>query len=150
MTDPIQRPPSPSGSDKRGSGFKPSDYNPDLANTEMVKNLMERLPNPTIVTKKFTVFHGILKSLNHTEENKTFINTGPLSKLMEEVGRESVNVDGWYIKSLFAYFMHPIVNIMQGGFMPTQPMQEESQPWFGARIWNRITGKGNPQEAKTQ
>ena len=148
MSD-IQRPPSPSGSDKRGSGFKPSDYNPDLANTEMVKDMMEKLPSPAIVSKKFTVFQGLLKSLNHTDKNKTFINTEPLSILMDEVSRNSVNVDGALFKNFWAYMMHPIFNIMQGGMM-TPMTQQEEQPGFFGRMINRITGKGNPQEAKTQ
>lgn len=146
MSD-IQRPPSPSGSDKRGSGFKPSDYNPDLANTEMVKDMMAKLPSPAIVSKKFTVFQGLLKSLNHNDNNKTYIDTALLSSLMDEVSKNSVNVDGFLIKNFWAYMMHPTF-IIQG--MPqTQTIQEE-QPGFFGRMMNRITGKGNPQETKTQ
>ena len=143
----IARPASPTGKDKKSEGgFKPSDYNPDLANTEMVKGMMGKLPTPAIVSKKFTVFQGLLKSLNHTETNKTFIDTTLLTTLMDEVSRNSVNVDGALFKNFWAYMMHPIFNIMQGGMM-TPPTQQEEQPGFFGRIMNRIRGKDTSQGA---
>jgi hypothetical protein len=144
---PITRPPAPTGGDKKSNPFKPSDYNPDLANTEMVKDLMAKLPSPAIVSKKFTVFQGLLKSLNHTATNKTFINTEPLNLLMEEVSKNSVNVDGFNIKNFWAYMMHPTF-IIQG--MPQTQATQEEQPGFFGRIMNRIRGKDNTQGAPAQ
>ena len=145
---PIQRPPAPSGSDKKTGTFKPSDYNPDLANTEMVKDMMAKLPSPAIVSKKFTVFQGLLKSLKpHETNNPTYINTKPLNLLMDEVSKNSVNVDGFNIKNFWAYMMHPTF-IIQG--MPqTQPTEQE-QPGFFGRIMNRIRGKDSTQGAQPQ
>ena len=145
----IKRPASPTGSTKTHEGFKPSDYNPELANTEMVKGMMDKLPTPAIVSKKFTVFQGLLKSLNHTEENKTYIDTKLLSLLMDEVSKNSVNVDGALFNNFWAYMMHPIFNIMQGGMMTpsTQPVED---PGFIRRAWNRLTGKpATPAGAQT-
>ena len=136
----IKRPASPTGATKAHEGFKPSDYNPELANTEMVKGMMDKLPTPAIVSKKFTVFQGLLKSLNHSEQNKTYIDTSLLSSLMDEVSRNSVNVDGALFNNFWAYMMHPIFNIMQGGMM-TPATQQEEQPGFFGRILNRIRGK---------
>jgi hypothetical protein len=148
MAESIQRPPSPSGATKSHDGFKPSDYNPELANTEMVKGMMDKLPTPAIVSKKFTVFQGLLKSLNHTEKNKTFIDTTLLSSLMDEVSRNSVNVEGALFNNFWAYMMHPIFNIMQGGMM-TPTTQPEEQPSFLGRIWNRVRGKDTSAGAQT-
>ena len=186
MTDqpPIARPPSPSGSDKGHSGFKPSDYNPDLANTEMVREMMLKLPTPTIVSKKFTVFQGMVKALKHKpptykdvdisddieeikgrivgeivgkpgylrvvvdEGNTTYIDLSLLSVVLDEVSRQSVNVEGSLFKNFWAYMMHPTF-IIQG--MPnTGQVTEEQQPGFFGRIMNRLRGKDTSQGATSQ
>ena len=151
MTDqtPIARPPSPSGSDKGHSGFKPSDYNPDLANTEMVREMMLKLPTPTIVSKKFTVFQGMVKALKHdSENNPTYIDLSLLSVVLDEVSRQSGNVEGSLFKNFWAYMMHPTF-IIQG--MPnTGQVTEEQQPGFFGRIMNRLRGKDTSQGATSQ
>jgi hypothetical protein len=144
---PITRPPAPSGSDRKPTTFKPSDYNPDLANTEMVKGMMDKLPTPAIVSKKFTVFQGLLKSINHSDKNLTYIDTTLLCSLMDEVSKNSVNVEGALFKNFWAYMMHPTF-IIQG--MPMTPQTEQEQPGFFGRIINRIRGKDTTQGAQTQ
>ena len=151
MTDqtPIARPPSPTGSDKGHGGFKPSDYNPDLANTEMVREMMLKLPTPTIVSKKFTVFQGMVKALKHDPvNNPTYIDLSLLSVVLDEVSRQSVNVEGSLFKNFWAYMMHPTF-IIQG--MPnTGQVTEEQQPGFFGRIMNRLRGKDTSQGATSQ
>lgn len=144
MSEPISRPAAgvPSASQKQGD-MKPSDYNPAMAEAEMVRDMIARLPNPAIVSQKFTVFHGLVKALNHTPDNPTYINTSLLCILLDKVADNSVNIDGWYIKNLFAYFMHPNY-VIQG--MPSAQITPEEKPTIGDRIRGWFGGKSSTQQ----
>lgn len=145
MTE-IKVPPAPTGVSKTQGTFKPSDYNSDLANIEMVKDMMAKLPTPTVVTKKFTVFQGMVKALKHDPvTNPTYIDLSLLSVVLDEVSRQSVNVDGFNIKNFWAYMMHPTF-IIQGSPMAQQQTQEQEQGFIG-RAWGRITGRGQQESA---
>ena len=84
--------------------------------------------------------------MNHTEDNKTYMDTKLLTELMDRVSEKSVNVDGKYFQNLFAYLMKPKY-IIQG--MP-QTTMEEQKPGLLSRLWSGITGRGQQQEAKPQ
>jgi len=144
MTEEIVRRKSPDTTSTE-SGYKPEDYNPEMAAASLAKDLVAKLPTPAIDTRKFTIIHGLMKSLNHTEKNKTYLDTTLMVELMDRVSEKSVNVDGKYFTSLFAYLMKPKY-IIQG--MPTQPI-EENKPGLLSRIWAGIRGKPAEQGAQT-
>jgi len=72
-----------------------------------------------------------------------------MSSLLDEISRNSVNNEGALFNNFWAYMMHPIVNIMQGGMLPQMSPQQEEQPGFFGRIMNRIKGKSTPAGAQT-
>jgi hypothetical protein len=141
MTE-ITRPQSPSAADKTTGVINPADYNADLASAALAKALMEKFPTPAIDTRKFTIIHGLMESLNHVDDkNETYIDTSRLIHLMDRVSQKSVNVDGKLFNSVWAYLMHPKY-IIQG--MPSTPTQPEEKP----NIFQRMFGWGKkPQEA---
>lgn len=128
----------PSVSDQQHGGIRPEDANPEMAAAAMLRRLLEKWPTPAISSKKFTVIHGLMISLNHTEDNKTFLDTSRLVSLMDCVEHKSVNEDGFLPKNLFAYLMHPTY-IIQG--MPQLGQVQEQRPGLISSLWGRITGK---------
>lgn len=128
----------PSVSDQQHGGIRPEDANPEMAAAAMLRRLLEKWPTPAISSKKFTVIHGLMISLNHTEDNKTFLDTSRLVSLMDCVEHKSVNEDGFLPKNLFAYLMHPTY-IIQG--MPQLGQVQEQRPGLISSVWNKITGK---------
>lgn len=146
MTD-IIRQQSPSASEDKSKIYDPWETNADLASATLAKELIAKWPKPAIDTRKFTIIHGLLRSLNHSEENRTFLDIKPLIKLMDEVSEKSVNVDGFLIRNIFAYLMHPKY-IIQG--MPQATTPEEEKPSTLSRLWPGNWGKGKSQEAQKQ
>ena len=146
MADEIIRRRSASGDESKGNEFRPDEQNADLAAAAIAKDLLAKLPTPAIDTRKFTIIHGLMKSMNHTDDNKTYMDTKLLTELMDRVSEKSVNVDGKYFQNLFAYLMKPKY-IIQG--MP-QTTMEEQKPGLLSRLWSGITGRGQQQEAKPQ
>jgi hypothetical protein len=143
MTEEIVRRRSPDVSTGQGNVFRPDELNADLAAASLARDLVAKLPTPAIDTRKFTIIHGLMKSLNHVEgKNNTYIDTSLLVELMDRVSEKSVNVDGKYFQNLFAYLMKPKY-IIQG--MPPAST-EKNEPGIISRIWGKITGKGTPQE----
>ena len=128
----------PSVSDQQHSGIKPEDSNPEMAAAAMLRGLLGKWPTPAISSKKFTVIHGLMISLNHTENNQTFLDTSRLVSLMDCVEHKSVNEDGFLPKNLFAYLMHPTY-IIQG--MPQLGQPQEQKPGLISSLWGKITGK---------
>ena len=151
MTEEIVRRKSPDTASTE-SGYKPEDYNPEMAAAGLARDLIKKLPTPAIDTRKFTIIHGLMSSLNHREEDKdhnikanhTYIDTSLIVELMDRVSEKSVNVNGELLHSIFAYLMKPKY-IIQG--MPTTPM-EENKPGLLARLWAGIRGK--PAEPAAQ
>lgn len=140
MTE-IKTIPPPSVADAQRGIIRPEDSNPDLAAVAILKRLLEKWPTPSISSKKFTVIHGLMISLNHSESNLTYIDTSRLVTLMDCVEFKSVNEDGFLPKNLFAYLMHPTY-IIQG--MP-QLGTAESKPGLLSSLWGRVTGKSSQQ-----
>mgnify|MGYP001033730963 FL=1 len=128
----------PSVSDQQHGGIRPEDANPEMAAAAMLRRLLEKWPTPAISSKKFTVIHGLMISLNHTENNLTYLDTSRLVSLMDCVEHKSVNEDGFLPKNLFAYLMHPTY-IIQG--MPQLGQMQEQKPGLISSLWGRITGK---------
>ena len=123
--------------------LRPEDWNPDMAAASMAKDLINRMGTPTILTQKFVVWHGIVKSLNHIEgANETGIDCTYREMLYDHVARNSVNVNGQYFFEVWKYLNRPKIIVTQPGQIPGQGMEEE-QPSLGRRIINRITGGGN-------
>lgn len=159
MSEAIVRRRSPDASQDDKNDYRPDELNAELAAASLAKDLVAKLPTPAIDTRKFTIIHGLMKSLNHRETtfesdgktvkllgNYTYVDTSIPSELMDRVSEKSVNVDGKYLNLLFAYLMKPKY-IIQG--MPQNP-QEEQKPGLLTRIWGGITGRGSSQEAKAQ
>jgi hypothetical protein len=142
MADEIVRRKSPDVSTGQGSTYRPDELNADLAAASLARDLVSKLPTPAIDTRKFTIIHGLMKSMNHTETNKTYIDTSLLVELMDRVSEKSVNVDGKYFQNLFAYLMKPKY-IIQG--LP-QTNTEEKKPGLISRMIGYVTGKGASQE----
>lgn len=128
----------PSVSDQQHGGIRPEDANPEMAAAAMLRRLLEKWPTPAISSKKFTVIHGLMISLNHTENNLTYLDTSRLVSLMDCVEHKSVNEDGFLPKNLFAYLMHPTY-IIQG--MPQLGQPQEQKHGLISSLWGRITGK---------
>jgi len=128
----------PSVSDQSQRTIRPEDSNPEMAAAAMLRRLLEKWPTPAISSKKFTVIHGLMISLNHTENNLTYLDTSRLVSLMDCVEHKSVNEDGFLPKNLFAYLMHPTY-IIQG--MPQLGQVQEQRPGLISSVWNKITGK---------
>lgn len=153
MTD-IIRQQSPSASSGAAGQYKPEELNADLAAASLAKDLVNKLPTPAIDTRKFTIIHGLMQSLNHEEPqpdgtggNPTYIDTRALIKLMDQVSEKSVNVDGRYFSTIFAYLMKPKY-VIQG--MPQTTTQEEEKPSTLSKLlpWN--WRKNKSQEAQKQ
>ena len=148
MTEEIVRRSSPSAIESKGNEYRPDELNADLAAASIAKDLVKKLPTPAIDTRKFTIIHGLMKSIKHRDPkgddpgNLTFIDTSLLVELMDRVSEKSVNVEGKYFQNLFAYLMKPKY-IIQG--MP-QTATEEKKPGILSRLLGGLTGSGQPQE----
>jgi len=125
--------------------FRPDELNADLAAASLARELVNKLPTPAIDTRKFTIIHGLMQSMNHSESNTTFIDTSLLIELMDRVSEKSVNVEGKYFQNLFAYLMKPKY-IIQG--MPQAGTTQDDKPGLLTRLWRGITGRGQTQEAQ--
>lgn len=143
MTDIVRTPP-PSVADVKTKTYGPQDTIPEIANTVMVKEILGKLPTFAIVSRKYTVFHGIVKGLNHTEQNPTYLDLSLLDAVLTEIEHESVNVDGYNIKNFWAFAMHPNY-IIQG--MPSVLQQEEKKPGILSKIGSWWSGKPNEPQA---
>ena len=148
----IIRQQSPAPSAGNQPIYSPEETNADLAAAALVKALMENFPVPSIDTRKFTIIHGLLLSLNHKEPKEddpghiTYLDTSPLVELMDRVSEKSVNVDGRLFSSVWAYLMQP--NYIITG-MPQQRAEQEEKPGIIQRVlgWGKKSGgdtqKGN-------
>lgn len=157
MTEEIVRRRSPDVSTGQGNAFRPDELNADLAAASLARDLVAKLPTPAIDTRKFTIIHGLMQSLNHRETtyetdgktvkvlgNYTYIDTSLLVGLMDKVSMKSVNVGGELLHSIFAYLMKPKY-IIQG--MPSTPVEEKKPGWISRAVgW--VTGKGSSEENK--
>lgn len=146
MTAETSRPPSPSGITGQTGTINPAEYNPDLAAAAMAKDLVAKLPVPSVISKKFAVYQGIWAAINHTKDNPTGFDASMRLAVYNAVAEKSVNIDGKYFDAIFAYLMKPKY-IIQG--MPTGGTTfEEDKPGILSRLWSGLTGK-NKEESKS-
>jgi|WetSurMetagenome_2_1015567.scaffolds.fasta_scaffold22087_6 hypothetical protein len=154
MSD-IVRQQSPATQSGAQNQYRPDELNAELAAAALARELVAKWPKPTISSKKFTVIHGLMLSLNHKEPvlnsdgtvkekgNPTYLDVSPLIELMDRVDEKSVNVEGKLFTNLFAYLMHPKY-IIQG--MPQAGQVEEEKPGLISRLIGGITGRNKTQE----
>lgn len=152
MTD-IIRQQSPGAAEGTHSQYRPDELNAELAAAALARELVAKWPKPAVDTRKFTIIHGLMQSLNHRDPkgenpgNITYIDTSLLVELMDRVSEKSVNVDGKLFNNIFAYLMHPKY-IIQG--MPSAMPAEEEKPGIISRLIGGITGRSKSQEAQKQ
>ena len=144
MSDIPRTEPTSSGKSTTGE-YRPADYDPDMAAAVMASELVKQMGTPSIVTKNFVVWHGVLRALNHTPENPTYIDTSLEIAIYDHVAKNSVNIDGQYFNHLWAYLMKPKFIITQNSASASSSF-EDDRPTLGRRILDRLTGKS--QEAK--
>jgi hypothetical protein len=128
MPPEISRPAAAGGSLNGGKNLSPSDVNADLKNLEMTEGLTKALGIPSVVSKPFVVRYGIFSGLNHTPTNKTGYDCSMRLAVYENVGRNSVNINGAYFEKFWAYLMKPKY-VIQG--MPGQTgFEDEKESWL--------------------
>jgi hypothetical protein len=145
----IVRPPSPSVTDKSGGRvWDPSDLNPELAMIAMQREYGKKWPTPTVISKVFAVYHGMWRVLNHVDDtHPTYYDCGMRVALYDNVGCQSVNIEGKLFNNLFTMWNKPKV-VMQGVSQIPSGFEEE-KPGIIARLWGGLTGKGSQPENKT-
>ena len=135
------RPASPSSSQQDKPGYTPDQLNPDLAAAKMADEIVKRLGSPSIISKKFAVCHGLLKSMNNTPGNPTGYDCSLRLAVYERVAANSVNIDGKYFERLWAYLMKPKY-IIQGTPMGQSSFEEQKESIIGRVVnWFRGTPK---------
>jgi len=151
----IVRQQSPATQTGAQNQYRPDELNAELAAAALARELVAKWPKPTISSKKFTVIHGLMLSLNHKEPvlnpdgtvkekgNPTYLDVSPLIELMDRVDEKSVNVEGKLFTNIFAYLMHPKY-IIQG--MPQAGVTEEEKPGPVSRFFGWVTGKGKTSD----
>lgn len=139
----IKRPSSPSSTDESSRGYTPDQLNPELAQAAMARQLIDQWPTPTFISKQFAVFQGIYSGLNHTKDNKTFFDCSMRLAIYEQVGHQSVNIDGKLFTSIFTYLNKPKL-VMQGINQLASGFEDE-KPGFFTGLIDRIRGKPKEQ-----
>jgi hypothetical protein len=148
------RPASPNPAERNGSGIRPYELDPELAQIRLAELMIGRLGTPSDISAPFVVRHAIFKSLNHRPPLYRSVdgrdvmvdlgnNTGYDCSLRLEVYRHaeggSVNKDGHYFNNFWAYLMKPkyIINGMSGQQNPWE--KEEGESIVG-RVMNWFKG----------
>jgi len=141
---PIVQPSSPSARDAY-TGMRPEEYNPEMACAKLAAETAGKLGTPTIISKKFAVYHSIWQTLNHvagTEKdpgNHTGYNCSLRVRLYNNAAEESVNIDGKFFERLWAYLMKPKYVI--SGTPYGVSSFDEQKPTIFQRITGVFTGK---------
>jgi hypothetical protein len=136
----IPAPAAPQVNISTGQQLRPEDYNSDLATAKMAEKLVSVMGFPAIYSKEFAVRQGIFEALNHAEINPTGYDCSLRVAIYRNVERKSVNIDGKYFNSLWAYLNKPKYIINQNA--PPQDNAFNKEPGFIQRAVNRLTGKG--------
>jgi len=139
------RPQSPGIAERGNGGVKPWELDPDLAASKLAERLIEKLGTPSVISKPFAVRYGIFHALNHTPGNETGYDSSLRLHIYQQVASQSVNIDGEYFRSVFAYLMKPKYILQGGQMMPGQFQEEQKESIIGRVIgWFR-GGKKNEQ-----
>ena len=137
------RPASPNPADRNGSGIRPYELDPELAQIRLAEIMIGKLGTPSDISAPFVVRHAIFKSLNHRPPMYRVIdgiehlvdlgtNPGYDCSLRLDVYRHaeggSINKDGHYFNNFWAYLMKPkyIINGMSGQQNPWEKEEGES------------------------
>ena len=157
----ITRQPTPRTQVSNDNAIRPEDYLPEMANAKLAQEIVRKLGNPSIVSKRFVVFQGMWRAVNHIQPTYNDAGemidpghpTGYSSALRlavyDHVEHKSVNVDGKYFNNLWAYLYRPNYIINQTA-MPSQNAFDNQEPGFFRRVLNRITGAGNKEDPNVQ
>jgi hypothetical protein len=147
------RPASPNPAERNGSGIRPYELDPELAQIRLAEIMIGKLGTPSDISAPFVVRHAIFKSLNHRPPLYRLVdgqevmvdlgnNTGYDCSLRLEVyahaEQGSINKDGHYFNNFWAYLMKPkyIINGMSGQQNPWE--KEEGQSIVGRVVsWFR-------------
>lgn len=147
------RPASPSTTERAGSGLRPYELDPELAQIRLAEIMIGKLGTPAVVSKPFVVRYGIFHALNHTlplfrdidgqlkmvdPGNETGYDCSLRLHVYRQVAAQSVNVDGAYFNDFWAYLMKPkyIINGMNG-----QPNQfDDEKESIAGRIMGFFRG----------
>ena len=133
MTTPATgRQPAPSAQSQAGRALAPWEQNAELAAQKMMENMVASLGRPSIINKKFSVWHGILRGLT---DSKIF-DASVLVSVFDNVESSTVNINGIYFERFWAAIMKPKY-VIQG--MP-YGQQEEEQPGAIARMIGWVRG----------
>ena len=130
--------------ERRSQEAKPWEYDSELAQLKMAETMVQSLGVPSIQTKEFQMAYSVITGMNHTPENHTYFDTTILIGVLRSFAKESVNRDGLYFRSFWAYMMKPKY-IIQGGQMIGQP--EEQKESIVGRIANWF--RGGKKDANT-
>ena len=120
-----------------------SNYNADLVELDMIRDMMDCLDVPSDISKSFAVRKALYTALNHTPDNITGYDATLRIKLYGSYERSSLNISAKLFNSFMAFLMKPKM-IIQG--MPTTPIGS-NEPGFFGRLLNKITGRGQPTPA---
>lgn len=153
------RPASPNPAERNGSGIRPYELDPELAQIRLAELMIGKLGTPSDISAPFVVRHAIFKSLNHrpplyrlVDGHEVMVdlgnNTGYDCSLRLEVynhaERGSVNRDGHYFNNFWAYLMKPKY-IINGAGIQGGPLEKEE----GQSIVGRVVGwfRGGKKDA---
>jgi hypothetical protein len=158
--------------DRGNGGLQPYQLDAELAQLKMAELMVQKLGTPSRLSKPFIVRYAIFKALNHVEPtygkiitdeytdgfgiwhpadrvvldpgNPTGFDCTLRLKFYENFAKESVNENGLYLQSFWAFMMKPkyIIN----GALQTGAIQEEEKESLVGRFMNWIRGK--PKEPK--
>jgi hypothetical protein len=155
----LARPENKGVVDRKGGPVEPWQLDPELAQLKLAELMIEKLGTPSIINKKFIVRYGIWTALNHRDpvyDNNTGILLDPGNptgidctlrlKVYEKVAAQSINENGEYFRSYWAFMMKPKY-IIQGNV--GQPIEQEEKQSLIGRAIGWFTG-GNKKNAQQQ
>jgi len=134
----IVRPASPNPENRGMGSVRPYELDPELAQLKIVELMVNRLPLPTIVSKPYIVRYGIFSALNHTEQNPTGYDCSTRLHVYEKVGAHSINIEGEYFRSFWAWANKPKFVLSGNVGMPGQ--FEDQKEGILSRVVNWFRG----------
>lgn len=142
----LPRPENKNTGGQSTRGNNPWEWDSELAQLKMVEGMVGKLGTPSIQTKEFQMAYSVIKGMNDTKLNPTGFDTTILIGVLESFAKESVNRDGLYFRSFWAFSMKPKY-IIQGGQMIGAP-EEQKESLIG-RMVNWLRGGKKDANAST-